>query len=102
MGPHAIRAAIAAVIVGAATPAAAADGTIPEHPALSDRFYFGAGVFLPQTSTSAQLQSKAGVGANVDFENALGRKEFVEPRAKVASALDDDCLRIGDVDAEHF
>src|SRR3954468_20699387 len=52
--------------------ARAADGLIPEHPALTDRFYFGAGVFFPQTSTSAQLQSKTGFGANLDFENALG------------------------------
>jgi hypothetical protein len=72
MGPHAIRAAIAAGILGAATAVAAADEAIPEHPALSDRFYFGAGLFLPQTSTSAQLQSKRGLGANIDFENALG------------------------------
>lgn len=43
-----------------------------EHPALNDRFYFGAGLFFPNTSTSAQLTSHTGVGANIDFENALG------------------------------
>ena len=30
-----------------------------EHPALNDRFYFGAGVFFPQTTTSAQLTTRA-------------------------------------------
>ncbi|SRR3954463_1724327 len=64
---------IAAGVLLLAAGAASADDTTPEHPALRDRFYFGAGMFLPQTATSAQLQnSRTGVGANVDFENALG------------------------------
>lgn len=68
-----LRAALTAVALAAPTLAGAAEGTLPEHPALVDRFYFGAGVFFPQTTTSAQLQnSRTGVGANVDFENALG------------------------------
>jgi hypothetical protein len=45
---------------------------MPNHPALKDRFYFGAGAFFPSTSTQAQLQSKStGVGATVDFEQSL-------------------------------
>ncbi len=66
-----LRGAIAAASFAAAA-ANAADGIIPEHPALQDRFYVGAGLFFPQTATSAQLQSRTGVGVNVDFENALG------------------------------
>ncbi len=46
---------------------------IPSHPALNDRFYIGAGVFAPKTSTEARLDSTLlGVGASVDFERALG------------------------------
>jgi peptidoglycan/xylan/chitin deacetylase (PgdA/CDA1 family) len=71
MGRLTFGAAVAALSLAAG--AAAADDRASEHPALRDRFYFGAGVFLPQTATSAQLQnSRTGVGANVDFENALG------------------------------
>src|SRR3954452_4915281 len=71
MGAFAFR-TIAAVLLAAAGAASAAEPAIPEHPALRDRFYFGAGVFLPQTATSAQLQSASGFGANIDVENALG------------------------------
>jgi len=62
------RVVVASVLV----PVCAAAQTVPEHPALNDRFYVGAGVFFPRTATSAQLQSHTGVGANIDFENALG------------------------------
>jgi hypothetical protein len=51
----------------------AAQETLPDHPALSDRFFLGAGAFFPKTTTSAQGDSRRlGVGANVDFERALG------------------------------
>ena len=63
------RLTLAALFVPAC---AAAQSTIPEHAALNDRFYFGVGAFFPRTATSAQLQSRTGVGANIDFENALG------------------------------
>jgi len=67
------RAAIAALALATAATAHAAEGLVPLHPALQDRFYFSAGAFFPQTTTSAQLQnSRTGFGANVDFENALG------------------------------
>jgi hypothetical protein len=50
-----------------------AQDVVPNHPALSDKFYFAAGAFVPKTSTSAQLDStNLGVGANIDFERALG------------------------------
>src|SRR5262245_59850836 len=53
-------------------PAVAAPSAIPNHPALNDRFYFSLGGFWPTTTTSAQLDStRTGVGANIDFENAL-------------------------------
>jgi len=45
---------------------------VPRHPALTDRYYFGAGVFFPKTSTEAQLQNHVtGVGASIDFEQSL-------------------------------
>lgn len=50
-----------------------AEEKLPFHPALNDRFYIGAGVFAPKTSTDARLDSTTlGVGASVDFETALG------------------------------
>lgn len=52
--------------------AAPAVAQVPEHPALRDRFYFGAGLFFPQTTTQAQLDSsRLGVGTNIDFEQSL-------------------------------
>lgn len=48
---------------------------IPNHPALSDAFFFGAGVFYANSTTEAQLNSSIGVGTNVDFEDALGLAE---------------------------
>jgi hypothetical protein len=54
-------------------PAPAEEGTIPSHPALNERYYIGAGVYVPKTSTVARLDSTTlGVGASVDFERALG------------------------------
>jgi hypothetical protein len=51
----------------------AAQGDIPEHPALKERFWMGGGIFHAKTATSAQLDSaNFGVGTNVDFERALG------------------------------
>jgi hypothetical protein len=69
MNPVTLRRLIAAALF---IPAYAGAQTVPVHPALNDRFYFGVGAFFPRTSTSAQLQSRTGVGANIDFENALG------------------------------
>src|SRR6476659_1461927 len=59
--------------VVAALPALAQSPDVPDHPALRDKFYLGAGVFLPKTSTSAQLNSSTlGIGTNIDFERTLG------------------------------
>jgi hypothetical protein len=56
----------------AAAGATRAQGDAPVHPALTDRFYFGAGAFFPTTNTQAQLRSNlTGVGTTVDFEEAL-------------------------------
>jgi hypothetical protein len=45
---------------------------IPDHPALNDRFTFGAGAFFPQTTTQASLTSnRTGIGTSVDFEETL-------------------------------
>jgi hypothetical protein len=60
-------------ILGLALLPAHAQEPVPSHPALTDTFYFAAGVFRPKTSTSAQLDStNLGAGANIDFERALG------------------------------
>ena len=66
------RSIISIALVAAATAAAAAEGDIPNHPALTAKWFFAAGVFVPETTTQAQLTTRAGVGANIDFENALG------------------------------
>jgi hypothetical protein len=51
----------------------AEDANVPEHPALSDRFFLSAGLFVPKSTTSAQVFSTArGVGTDVDLEQALG------------------------------
>jgi hypothetical protein len=100
MRSSAFRIALAGASLSAAAVAVAAEGLAPDHPALRDRFYFGAGVFFPQTATSAQLQSsQTGVGANVDFENALGMA--TDKSVPVALAR----WRIGErwrIEAEYF
>src|SRR5262245_35450414 len=65
---------IAAVLI--ACPAAArAQDAVPIHPALEDRFYFAIGAYFPRTTTEAQLTTRLGVGASVDFEKTLGMQE---------------------------
>jgi len=54
---------------GAIAPAAA---QVPHHPALEDRWTFGAGLFFPSTTTQAQLTSNnTGVGTSVDLEDTF-------------------------------
>jgi hypothetical protein len=48
------------------------DSAIPDHPALSDRFFFGLGFFAASSNTEARLDSPSGIGATVDFEDGLG------------------------------
>jgi hypothetical protein len=51
------------------TPAAA---QAPLHPALQDRWTFGAGFFFPETTTQASLTSKTtGLGTSIDMEETL-------------------------------
>jgi hypothetical protein len=70
---RAIRFAVAGVTLFICLPLAHAEDAVPIHPALHDRFYFAAGAFVPKTTTSAELDStNLGVGANIDFERALG------------------------------
>lgn len=69
MAPMKTLVFLAGIVLAAA--ARGEPGDIPVNPALTDRFYFGIGAFFPKTTTQAQLDSN-GVGANVDFENALG------------------------------
>lgn len=70
---QAIRLAVVGVTLLICLPLAHAQDAVPIHPALHDRFYFAAGVFVPKTSTSAQLDStNLGAGVNVDFERMLG------------------------------
>ena len=70
-----LRGLLASTLGAAAAAPAFCQEAIPEHPALRDRFYFAAGMYFPRTTTSAELDSRTGVGANIDFENTLGMKE---------------------------
>jgi len=64
-----------AAIAFAATAIAPAAAQVPLHPALQDRWSFGAGIFFPQTTTQASLTSKStGLGTSIDFEDTLGMK----------------------------
>jgi hypothetical protein len=54
---------------------AAQDPTIPNHPALTDRFFFGLGAYYATSTTEARLDSSVGIGTNVDFEDLLGLDE---------------------------
>jgi hypothetical protein len=54
----------------------AATETIPNHPALTDRFVFELGGYYSRSSTQASLgPSGGGAGVVVDFENTLGLEE---------------------------
>lgn len=59
-----------AFAAAAVEPAAA---QVPGHPALHDRWSFGAGFFLPSTTTQASLTSNStGLGTSISFEDTLG------------------------------
>jgi hypothetical protein len=49
-----------------------ANSEIPIHPALTDRFFVGAGGFYAQSTTDARLNSPSGIGTTVNFEDLLG------------------------------
>jgi hypothetical protein len=79
--------------------AAHAQGDIPVHPALNDRFYLGVGAFFPKTETSARLTGRAGVGASVDFEDSFGMQSSKTVPAFLAR------MRLGErwrIEAEFF
>ena len=61
-----------ALLLAAQAFAAGAQETIPNHPALTDKFYLGAGAFFPKTATSAQLTTRTSIGVSIDFEETLG------------------------------
>ena len=66
-----------ATLLALTSAAASAQGvsteTIPNHPALSDKFRFELGGFYSRSSTQASLgPSSGGTGVIVDFENTLG------------------------------
>ncbi len=44
----------------------------PQHPALSDKFFFGFGAFYASSTTEARLDSDTGLGTTVGFEDLLG------------------------------
>ena len=86
-----MRTLLLLALVVAATRAQAEE--VPNHPALQDRFYFGAGVFFPRTATPGAAQSSncTGLGTTVDFENALhgtleDRADRARPLAHRSSA----------------
>ena len=70
-----LRCLLASTIGGAVAAPAFCQEAIPDHPALRDKFYFSLGAYFPRTTTSAELESRTGVGTNIDFENTLGMKE---------------------------
>jgi hypothetical protein len=62
--------------IATATAAGGAEGDIPDHPALTAKWFFGAGLFVPETTTEARLTSATlGAGAIISFEDTLGLEE---------------------------
>jgi hypothetical protein len=76
---YTVHTLLGAAFIAAATAANAAEGDIPDHPALSAKWYFGAGLFIPKTTTEASLTSATlGAGAIIDFEDTLGMDDEKE------------------------
>jgi len=70
------------LLLAAAFPATA-DEAVPQNRLLNDKFRVSLGAFYAESSTTARLSPKTGgVGADVDFEDALG----LEPRSLVGEA----------------
>lgn len=67
-----VRMAVCAVLGATSLPVLAEVTAVPNHPALNDKFYFGAGVYLTTTTSTLQVNSNAGVGASIDMEKLLG------------------------------
>jgi hypothetical protein len=65
------------------------DVPVPDNPALTDRFSLSAGGFAARMNTDARLDSSLGVGASIDFEEALGlEEEMLVPFARSLIRLD--------------
>lgn len=45
---------------------------VPNNPLLTDRFFIGVGAYAARSTTKIELSTDSGVGASVDFEDALG------------------------------
>jgi hypothetical protein len=68
--------ALAMCVSLAATTARAQTETIPNHPALTDKFSFELGGFYSRASTAASLgPSTGGTAVVIDFENTLGLQD---------------------------
>ena len=52
---HTVHKFLVFALMAAATAAGAAEGDIPDHPALSAKWYFGAGVFWPKIEEEGTL-----------------------------------------------
>ena len=48
------------------------EAAIPSHPALTDRFFFGVGVYSASSNTEARLDSPSGIGTTLDLEDVMG------------------------------
>jgi hypothetical protein len=67
---------LVAAMASWAVATAQAQESIPDHPALTDKFSFELGGFYSKSSTQASLgPSGGGTGVIVDFENTLGLEE---------------------------
>lgn len=55
---------------------ARAEGGVPEHPMMTDRFFLSIGAFYPESNTQGTLNSgTVGIGTFIDFENDFGLDE---------------------------
>jgi hypothetical protein len=69
-------AVFASLTVPAARAQTASTATIPNHPALTDRFTFELGAYYSRSSTEASLgPSGGGTGVSVNFEDTLGLED---------------------------
>jgi len=67
-----VKTAVCAMLGATSLAVFADDSATPNHPALNDKFYFGAGVYLTTTSSNLQVNSNSGLGTSIDMEKLLG------------------------------
>ncbi|MFC4312474.1 hypothetical protein ACFPN2_25550 [Steroidobacter flavus] len=82
MRAHKFTSAVAMVVavslmsLARSAAAAESDERIPDHPLMSDAWYFSAGALWAESNVTANLNSGAvGVGALIDFEDDMGLDE---------------------------